>query len=84
MNIEIFSKGCPACEPVIEAVRAAACPSCTITVRDMNDPAVAADAQRHGIQRAPAVVVDGELASCCKSGGPVDIEVLKSLGLGAG
>lgn len=36
-----------------------------------------------GTGRVPAVVIDGKLADCCKSGG-VDLAVLKSMGLGAG
>jgi hypothetical protein len=67
----------------VQAVKAAACPSCDISVRDMTDPKVASDARKYGIQRVPAVVIDGKLADCCQSG-KVDVGVLRSLGLGAG
>lgn len=80
-TIEIFSAGCSCCEDAIKAVRAASCPSCNIVVRDMKEPRVAADAKKHGIQRVPAVVIDGKLADCCATGG-VDITVLQSMGLG--
>ena len=82
-KVEIFSAGCPCCDTAIAAVRAAACAKCTIDVRDMKDPAVAADAKRHGINRVPAVVIDGKLADCCATGS-VNIDVLRNLGLGAG
>jgi glutaredoxin 3 len=81
-TIEIFSAGCPCCDAAIRDVRAAASVKNVIMVRDMKDPAVAADAQRHGINRVPAVVIDGKLADCCAAGS-VNIELLRGLGLGA-
>lgn len=80
-NVEIFSAGCPCCVEAVQAVQAAACPSCNVQVRDMNDPTVAADAQKYGIKRVPAVVIDGKLADCCAAGG-VDIDALRGMGLG--
>lgn len=47
----------------------------------MNDPKVAADAERLGIKSLPAVVINGQLASCCQGRG-VDLAELRSLGLG--
>lgn len=78
--IEILSAGCRLCDEVITAVRAAACPSCTVTVADLRDPAVAARALALGVRRAPAVVVAGVLADCCRPG--VDLDRLRELGLG--
>jgi len=40
-QVEIFSAGCPACTETIDSVDEIACPSCTISVHDMHDPAVA-------------------------------------------
>lgn len=80
-KIEIFSAGCSVCEEGIQAVREAACSSCDVQVRSMNDPQVAEDAKRYGIRSLPAVVIDGQLANCCQSGG-IDIAELRSLGLG--
>ena len=31
-QVEIFSAGCPACEPVVQLVRSIACPSCDVHV----------------------------------------------------
>ena len=80
-KIEIFSAGCSVCEEGIQAVREAACSSCDVEVRSMNDPAAAADAKRYGVKSLPAVVINGQLANCCQSGG-IDLAELRSLGLG--
>ena len=80
-KIEIFSAGCGACEEAIEAVRREACSSCEIIVHDMKDMQVVRRAKDLGIRSVPAVVIDGKLASCCAGRG-VDVEVLKSAGLG--
>jgi glutaredoxin 3 len=40
----------------------AACPSCELTVHDMNDTNVARRAKSLGIRLVPSVVIDGNLA----------------------
>jgi glutaredoxin len=80
-NIEVFSAGCPACDEAIKMINDNACPSCEVNVLDMNDPAVADQAKRLGIQSVPAVVIDGKLADCCSGRGPNKV-VLKAAGLG--
>lgn len=80
-TIEVFSAGCSCCDDAIESVRAASCESCDIQILDMKDPKVAARAKQLGIHRVPAVVIDGQLADCCASG-PVDLDVLRTMGLG--
>ena len=82
-TVEIFSAGCPCCDDAIQSVKAAACPNCRVEVRDMKDPKVQADAKKYGIARVPAVVIDGKLAECCKTG-PIDLNELRSMGLGGG
>lgn len=79
--VEVYSAGCAICEEAMERVRGLACPSCEIVERDMRDPEVAREAQRLGIARVPAVVVDGTLASCCRAGG-LDEEALRAAGIG--
>jgi glutaredoxin 3 len=81
-TIEVFSAGCACCDDTVKAIRAAASNNDNIVLRDMKDPQVMADAKKHGIGRVPAVVIDGRLADCCKSGG-VDMNVLRGMGLGA-
>lgn len=80
-TVEIFSAGCPLCESVVVQVEEAACPSCDVRVLDVNEPAVAETARRLGVTSVPAVAVDGELASCCRDGGP-DMDTLRAAGLG--
>lgn len=79
-QIEIFSAGCAVCEEAIALVRGIACPSCTVTVRDMGDPAVATRAAELGIGTVPAVVVDDALAACCT--GRVGADALRAAGVG--
>jgi len=80
-RIEVFSAGCPVCREAAEEIRAAACESCEVRVLDLHEPSVARRARDLGVGAAPAVVVDGELASCCDTVGP-DLQVLRAAGLG--
>lgn len=79
--VEIFSAACPACEETVDLVNRVACPSCEVRVLDMNNEETAARAQKLGIRTVPAVVVDGRLAECCRSGG-VDEAALRAEGVG--
>ncbi len=80
-TIEVFSAGCPACQETVELVHRVACPSCEVSVLDMNDTQVAERAKELGIRSVPAVVIDGQLADCCTGRGP-DEATLRSAGLG--
>lgn len=80
-KIEIFSAGCSICQDAVEQVKAAACSSCEVTVVSMTDAHIAARARSLGIRSLPAVVIDGQLASCCANGS-VDLDVLRAAGLG--
>ena len=71
-TVEIFSAGCSACEETISLVNEIACPSCEVSILDMNDPAIAKRAKDLGITRFPAVVVNGKLADCCSGNGPTE------------
>lgn len=80
-KIEIFSAGCPACVETIELVNSLACPSCEVTVLDMQNESVARRARELGVVSVPAVAIDGKIASCCEGRRP-DQEILKAAGLG--
>ena len=80
-RVEIFSAGCSVCEEAVRAVKEAACSSCEVEVRSMSDSKVAADAKRYGVHSLPAVVINGQLATCCRGGG-INLDVLRGLGLG--
>ena len=79
--VEVFSAGCAVCDETIAMVKRAACPSCEVTVLDMQDPEVARRARSLGIRSVPAVVIDGTLAACCSGRGP-DEATLRAAGLG--
>lgn len=80
-KIEIFSAGCPVCLETITAIKDNACASCTVTILDMNDPAVSGRAMNLGIKSVPAVVIDGKLADYCSGRGP-DFDAIKAARFG--
>jgi glutaredoxin 3 len=80
-KIEIFSAGCQVCQETIGLVRKIACPSCDVTIFDMADAGVAQRARSLGIDRVPAVLVDGKLAACC-TGARITEDGLRAEGIG--
>lgn len=80
-QIDIYSAGCGVCEEAVRMVKDMACPSCNITVRDMNVPVNATKAKELGIGSVPAIVIDGKLADCCTTGGP-NADTLRAAGIG--
>ena len=80
-QVEVFSAGCGACKETIDLINQIACPSCEITVHDMNDAGVAKRAKTLGVRSVPAVVINGKLAACCAGRGP-DETTLRAAGLG--
>ncbi len=79
--VEVFSAGCAVCEEAVSLVQRLACSSCDVRVLDMTDASIASRARELGIRTVPAVVVDGELASCCEGTGPTE-EALRRAGVG--
>jgi glutaredoxin 3 len=81
-KVEVFTAGCPVCEPVLELVQRIACPSCDVTVYNVkDDPQAAARAKAANVQRLPMVLVDGKPAECCQVG-PVTEAGLRAAGIG--
>lgn len=80
-QVEVFSAGCGACQETINLINQIACPSCEITVHDMQDASVASRAKALGIRSVPAVVINGKLADCCTGRGPNEA-ALRQAGLG--
>ncbi|RQR32916.1 thioredoxin family protein [Burkholderia sp. Bp9142] len=80
-RVEVFSAGCAVCNDTVAMVRRLACPSCEVLVLDMHDAQVADRARQLGIRSVPAVVIDGQLASCCAGRG-VEEQSLRAAGLG--
>ena len=80
-QVEIFSAGCSICEETIELVNEVACPSCEISVLDMQDTSVSDRARNLGIKSIPAILIDGKVADCCAGRG-VDADTLRAAGIG--
>ena len=84
-KIEVFTAGCPICEPVVEMVKSMACSDCEVIVYDLSDKTNTGEAadkvNTYGIKVLPAVTVNGELLSCCQSKGVSETE-LRNAGIG--
>ncbi len=81
-KIEIFTAGCPVCEKQVKQIKEAACPNCEIEVLNINEDKEALKrSESYAIKSLPSVVIDGVLARCCSNSG-IDIQILKSMGLG--
>lgn len=82
--VEVFTAGCPLCEPVVKLVQDIACGSCDVTVYNMKEnPNAQERAKAAGVTRVPFVLVDGKPASCCQSGELITEETLRAAGIGA-
>ena len=80
-HVEIFSAGCPICQGTIDLVNIMACPSCEVTILDMNSDEVSKIAATLGIKSVPAVAVNGALVDCCDVRG-INEDALRSAGIG--
>jgi glutaredoxin len=84
-KVEIFTAGCPVCDPTVKMVQELACPSCDVHVHDLNKGCETdecrIEAQKYGIKTVPAVVIDGKICSCCDNPGP-NREDLQAAGIG--
>ncbi|MBI1823719.1 MAG: thioredoxin family protein [Nitrospirae bacterium] len=85
-KIEVFTSGCPVCDPVVKLVKKTACPSCEVVVYDLNAGCATNEcrekAKKYGITRVPSVAVNGNLLDCCKSG-TVSEKELREAGVGS-
>ena len=80
-KVEVFSAGCSVCDDAVSLVHSMACPACEVVVLDMQNPDVASRAKSLGVNRVPAIVIDGKLTDCCAGSGP-DEATLRAAGLG--
>lgn len=62
--IEVFSDGCYLCQRAIRLVETLTGDSSDIKVLDMRDAEIAAGADRCGVERLPAIAIDGKLTDC--------------------
>lgn len=92
-QVEVFTAGCPLCEPAVRLVQEMACPDCEVTIHDLREAepstpdggsaAISAErARAYGVTTIPAVVVDGRLLSCCQQQSGPRREDLAAAGIG--
>ena len=83
--VEVFTAGCPVCQPTVELVKKTACDSCEVIVYDLNKGCDTMEcrekAEQYGVTKLPAVAVNGKLLDCCQ-GGSITEDALKSAGVG--
>lgn len=79
-QVEVFTAGCPVCEPAVQLVKDEACPDCEVTVYNLHEEGVDR-ARDYGLKTVPAVVVNGSIVSCCDNRGP-NVEDLRAAGVG--
>ncbi len=84
-KIELFTAGCSVCEPVVEMVKAMACPSCEVVIYNLSQPCDTKEClekvKSYGIKALPAIAVDGKLLSCCQNKG-ISADELVNAGIG--
>jgi len=82
-QIEIFTAGCPVCEPVITLVKKTACENCEITIHNLSEQNENTEGiikmKEYGVKKLPAIAVNGKLIDCCKN-----IEITKDNLVNAG
>lgn len=87
-QVEVFTAGCPLCDPVVQLVRELACDNCEVQVYDLREGCDTNEcrdkATQYGIQRVPAVVIDGKLAECCQNQQAISRDALVAAGIGQG
>lgn len=86
--VEIFTAGCPLCDETVKLVRELACENCEVLLYDLRSGCTTNECRekvtQYGINRVPAVVVNGQLAGCCSNQQPVSREALVAAGIGQG
>lgn len=70
-QIEIFTAGCPVCEPVVQLVKDTAGKNCEITIHNLSEQCESkvcvSKMEKYGVKKLPAIAVDGRLLDCCKN-----------------
>jgi len=70
-QIEIFTAGCPVCDPVVQLVKDTICENCEVTIYNLSEQCESKicikKMEEYGVKRLPAITVNGELIGCCKN-----------------
>lgn len=84
-KVEVFTSGCLICETTVALVKNLACPSCEVIIYDLTkdiNKKFQNKATSYGIERIPAVAVDGKLLECCEMSS-VSEDSLRKAGVGS-
>lgn len=69
-QVEVFTANCPVCDPVVKMIERLACDECEVTTYDLvkqcDDKTCLTKMNEYGVQKVPAVAVNGKLLDCCK------------------
>ena len=67
-QIEIFTAGCPVCEPTVQLVKETVCEICETTIYNLSEQCdnkvCITKMKDYGIKRLPTIVVNGKLLDC--------------------
>ncbi len=80
-KVEVFVSGCPLCGETVKLVKELSCPSCDVTVYNLQEKGMD-KAREYGVNSVPTVVVNGKILNCCDRKGPTRAD-LKVAGIGA-
>jgi len=79
-KVEVFIAGCPLCDETVKLVKELSCPSCDVTIYNLQREGLA-KAREYGVNSVPTVVVDGKILDCCVRRKPTAAD-LKAAGIG--
>ena len=81
--VEVFTSGCLVCEPIVKMVNELACESCDVQIYNLvelcEDEVCINKVKSYGVQRIPAIAVNGQLLDCCR-----DLSITKEALIQAG
>lgn len=84
-KVEVFTAGCPVCDPVVQMVKELTCGNCEVIIYDLvkqcEEKTCVNKLKENNVQKLPAIVVNGELLSCCQDSG-ITKEDLITAGIG--
>lgn len=84
-QVEVFTANCPVCDPVVKMIEELACDECEVTTYDLvkqcDDKTCLTKMNEYGVQKIPAVAVNGKLLDCCKDS-VITKEKLMEAGIG--
>lgn len=75
-KVEIYVAGCPLCDETVNAVKKIITDD-EIVIHNLKEKYDSGNLNKYGINKIPAVVVNGKLLNCCEHN-KMDVSLLKS------